>query len=189
MIDEAATQAIVIRDAIYSRIEGLTGRFKTLRKVPMPALQLDDLPAASIFVLLEDENSDGDPNASYLKYKNDVTIGISVARAFDDPVYLDGKLDFDISMIKSILLTDDSFTARRAGGLFEAVPRMKRTWVFAQEAEAFYAELRLEMTFTYRESFMPPVRDPFQVVDVVVPKPETNAEQIEAIYNLPGDTT
>jgi hypothetical protein len=182
----SSTQAVVIRDAIVDRINaGLRGVFKTVRKTPLPTLQPTDLPACSVFVLGEDEPSDGAPNLGHLKYLDDCTIGISVARAFDDPKLLEGALDDDVGTIKALLLTDASFTKRSADGYFESVPRIRRNWVFSNQAEGYLAELRLEMTFRFRETFLPVIPDALKEIDVTVVDPKTGRELAEQLIELP----
>jgi hypothetical protein len=119
----------------------------------------------------EDSPAWGDPNIGFLKYQTDFIIGISVTRGFDDPVLLETGLAEDVVTLKNLLLTDPSFTKRAPpseGALFESIPRMRVEMVFPQSAEAYFAELRLAMTFRYHPTFVPILPDRLKEVDVVV---------------------
>ena len=184
-MDAQATRVTVIRDAIYSRIVGVSGMFQTVRRTPVPPLNAVDLPACSIFFLTEDQLPDGDANIGMLKYINEATIGISVVRAFDDPVLLEGKLDLDVDFIKHLLFTDASFTNRSHNkGMFEAIPRIRRNWVFSTEGEGTFAELRLELTFRFREQFEPFIPDRFRELAVQTKEPRGTPD-VAALIELP----
>jgi hypothetical protein len=164
-------QALIIRDAIFDRVSALEGMFKTFRKTGEPPLLPEQLPACSIFYMGEDSVSWGDPNVGMLKYQTDCVIGISVTRGFNDPVQLEGGLANDIVVIKNLLLTDGTFTKRALpedGGLFESVPRHRVDMIFPQTGEAYFAELRLALTFRFHPTYPVPVKDRFEELDVRV---------------------
>jgi hypothetical protein len=169
-IGYTAKQAITIRDAIFDRVSTLD-TFKTYRKTGEPPLLPEQLPACSIFFMGEDSSSWGDPNIGMLKYQTDATIGISVTRGFADPILLEGGLANDVVVIKNMLLTDATFTLRvlpECGGLFESIPRMRVEMIFPQTGEAYFAELRLAMTFRFHPTFAPIITDRFEELDVHV---------------------
>lgn len=152
------TAAISLRDAIYAKL-ATYGEYTTRRKVPVPQLQVEQLPALSIFILTGRDTPDGDGNAGPIALVNEDTIAISVARGFEDPVSLEGALHTELDDIKTRLLTDADFTKMGSGALFEAITAVNRRWVFPQQGEAYFAEMRIEITFVTREVFEPVVDD------------------------------
>jgi hypothetical protein len=181
----------LIRDAIYDRILPLSQVmppiYKTVRKVGMPTLQPHQLPAVSIFLLNEIAPFFGDPDVGIpLNFHVHATIGISIVRAFDDPLYLQGGLEEDVTSIKQLLLCDPTFAARRwPMALFESVPQMRTTLVMAETAEAYAAEMRLEMTFRFQQPFTPDVPDKFKEMHVkALPDNDDNAMPLYATYYL-----
>jgi len=183
------TDTIVIRDALFELIGTLNtdNRWKTLRKVPMPTLLRDELPAVSVFVLDEEAPSDGAPNLAFMKYVNDLTIGISIARGFEDTVYLDGGLDWDVALILNGALTNAQFTRRiqrAVGGLFESVPRYRRELKFSESGEAYMAEARLAVTFRYRQWFYPTIVDDLEQVHVTAKIGGDGTPPVYAEYDL-----
>jgi hypothetical protein len=150
------TVAAQIRDAIYSRLSTIAG-YTTYRKVPVPQLQPEQLPALSIFVLNGRAVPDGDGNVGEPRLIWDDTIGISVCRGFEDPAMMEGTIDAEVDNILNLLLTDATFSTFGAGALWEALNSASRRWVFPQDGEAYFAELRLELTFRSRADYPPVV--------------------------------
>jgi hypothetical protein len=109
------TQAVLIRDAIFDRLETFRPYAKT-RKTPVPQLQPDQLPALSVFVLSGRAVCDGEGNLGAPRLNWSDTIGISVARGFNDTVLLEGQLDDEADAIIERLLTDPQFV-RNPGAL------------------------------------------------------------------------
>lgn len=156
------TVATAIREAIYKRLSTLPGYVKIAREFT-PQRQPSDLPSLSIAIISEDMTPYGDANAGEPHFVSSVVIGISVTRGFDDPVTLAGEIDADIDTIESMLLTDPSFVppstsyppAGQEPELFEAVTRITRRREYPFDGEAYFCELRLEMTFETRVIFVP----------------------------------
>lgn len=166
-----STAATLIRQAIVERLTGhpdLDG-IATIRTQPLPQLQNDELPALTIVIMGETLTPDGDENASIPQFVSDITIGISVVTGFAEPFYLDRDLDERIDAIEGALLTDPTFVRGvdrslpkghpERDPLFEAVSRIQRRRIFPQDGEAYFAELRLELTFVRRVSYPPVIRD------------------------------
>src|ERR1700676_4705677 len=109
----------------------------------------------SVFLLAEDAPPLGLPNMGPIAYKNDTTIAISVARGFEDPIYLQGGLEQDVRFIKDTLLRNAQFTRRWYEALFESIPFYKVRWIYSPDGEAYFGELRLEMVFRFPEVFVP----------------------------------
>jgi hypothetical protein len=180
-----ARSGVAIRDAVFNFFLPLRpSMFATLRKVPMPSLQPNQLPGISVYELAEDAPSLGLPNMGPTAYKNDTTIGISVCRGFEDPIYLQGGLESDVQFIKTMLLTNAQFTRRWYGALFESVPSYRTRYVYATEGEAYFGELRLEMTFRFPESFPVEVTDTLQEIDLTIDYDSQSGIDIRAKYAL-----
>jgi hypothetical protein len=166
------TTATAIREAIYSRLSTLPGYAKVRRELT-PQLQPSDLPCLSIAIVSEDMVEDGDANTGEPHFITNITIGISVARGFDNPVTLAGEIDSDVDAIETKLLTDPSFVPPSTSypppveaepALFEAVTRITRRREYPFDGEAYFCELRLEVTFETRIIFIPLTPDEFQKV-------------------------
>lgn len=157
---------IALRDAILARIGGPTSGYKTVRKTLVPQLQPAGLPALTVVVMDGDATPDGDGNAGEPRFVEDDTIGISVARATNDPAVADGEIAAEVEAIKDRLFTDPTFVNFGAAALFESIPRIRRRWLFPTAGEAYFVELRLEITFRGRTSYPPVVPDDYTTLGV-----------------------
>jgi hypothetical protein len=176
----------LVRDTVFNLLSPLSPSvFKTMRKVGMPSLQTTDLPALSVFTLGSTAPSLGVPNNEIpIAFKNDTTVAISVARGFEDPVYLQGGLEHDLAFIKNTLLTNAQFTRRWPGALFESIPSYRTKWIYADQGETYFGELQLEMVFRFPESFVPTITDELKEIDVRVLHGHHTGVDIEARYFL-----
>jgi len=180
-----ARSGVAIRDAVYNFFLPMQPSvYKTVRKVPMPTLLPTDLPALSVFELSEDAPALGLPNMGYISYKNDTTIGISVSRGFEDTIYLQGGLEYDVQFIKNTLLTNAKFTRRWLGALFESIPLYRTRYIYAAEGETYFGELRLEMTFRFPEAYTPSITDTLDEIDVTVDYDQASGLNLSAKYVL-----
>jgi hypothetical protein len=159
------TIATQLRDDIYQRLESLAG-YEARRKTPVAQLQPNNLPCLSTFILGEQLQPDGDPNAGELKFVSTVTIGISVVRGFDDPATLSGDIDSDVDRIEDRLFTDPEFISFGPNALFESISSVNRRRLYPQNGETYFAELRLEIAFVTRVAFEPSIPDQFEDVNV-----------------------
>ena len=172
------TDATALREAIIGRLATLPGYKKLPRRVPLPQQQPSDLPQLSVFIMGERLTPDGDAGAGEPSFISDVTIGISDMRGFATPAVLDGQNDAAVDAIESRLLTDPTFTRKGDRSrseddplrypLFEAVTGIVRKRVYPQDGEAYFAELRLEMTFRTWVTFPPVVCDAFESVAITL---------------------
>lgn len=171
-----STAAIKLRDAICQRLVGLSG-YKTLTKVYVPQLQPDQLPAISCHIVQSTSQADGDGNAGALEFVTSVVIAISITRGFEDPIFLDGRVDSDLYNIADSLFTDPSFvkfgdTDSDGDGdddddpLFESVEQITSRRLFPQTGETYFAEARLEITFKVREGYEPVIPDDYLGMDI-----------------------
>lgn len=189
----SGTRAHQIVDAILAILQdvsGPTGLYKTIRRTPYRTLLPTDLPALTVFILREDFSADGGVNQGFIKFKNNITIGIAVARGFNEVGGLDGDIDTDADLIRRSLLTNAQFTKRyQWGGLFEGVPTMSRSQTWPQDAEAFMVELRLELVFTVRQWFFPIITDHLYEMDVdfKLGGRDSKTEGIRVLIDLPQE--
>lgn len=164
------TAATMIRDAVFDRI-ATRPEYIAKRKTPVPQLQPDDLPALSVFIAGEQLVPDGDDNAGEPHFQSLTTIAISVVRGFEDPAVLSGAIDADVDAIEARLLTDPSFIKFGPDALFDAVTSIKRRRLYPQagkDGEAYFAELRLEITFRTLVDFEPDITTTFEGATMTV---------------------
>lgn len=183
------TTATMIRDAIFDRLTSNDYPYNTVRKIPVPQLQSDRLPALTVFVLQGRSAPDGEANVGQPRFVNSDTIAISIARGFEDPVLLEGRVELEIDSILNKILTDPTFINFGPNPLFESVTGITRHWVFPQDGETYFIELRVEITFEYRVEYPPVVEDEFKLLGIrtVFPNggdPEST-QQIVAEYDIP----
>lgn len=194
------TAAFEIREAIIERLSDLPGYKALPRRVPLPQLQPNDLPRLSVFIMGERLTPDGDAGAGEPSFVCEVTIGISDMRGFSTPMVLDGQNDAAVDAIEARLLTDPSFVrgvdpskaeddpARYP--LFEAVTGITRRRIYPQDGEAYFAELRLEMTFRTWVNFPPNVPDAFLDMAVTLkPSGEPAPSDPTLIIPVPQEET
>lgn len=180
------TKPYEIRDAIIARLGDITGKYKKVRKTPVPPLQPDQVPALLVFVMDCVGSPDGDGNAGPIAFLQSDTIAISVVRGFDDPEVLEGALDAEVDDIKTRLLTDPYFTQAGPSALWESIATINRRWYFPKSGETYFAELRLEITFRSREVFEPAIVDDFHGVSMTArPLANPNAPLISKHFNPP----
>ena len=177
-----------IREAIYSRLEGLTG-YKTIRKQGTPTLSVDDLPALSIFIADERLDPDGDANAGPPKFGVTATIIVAVSRGFDDPSVTDGIIDVDIDSIENTLMTDPTFVGfgTDKAAMFESISGIRRRRIFEKEGESYFLELQLEFQFFYRWIYDPVISDNFSTLSVTAkPNNDDTADTFNRAWALPA---
>lgn len=179
--------ARAIRDAILERVRALKiGASHSI--VVTPTIQPSDLPRVQVLCLQDQMTPDGDSNAGAPSFIIDSTIGVSVIRGFDDPAYMAGQLDADADAIFSATLSDPDFVSFGLGSLFEGVERITRRLEFPKIGEAYFAELRLEMTFRHRCDFEPNVPGDFHSYTATLRGVSTPAgEPVRVDYDLRQD--
>jgi hypothetical protein len=167
-----------IRDAAYDRIVKKFD-FKSTRKIPMTPLQPDQVPGLGVFFVSEDMGPDGDENVATPRYISDVVIGISVLDTASKEDVLEGSIDKTGSHILDLLLRDPTFLGlldtESKQPIIESVPRIRRSHQVQKNGEAYYLELRLEMTFRYRCYFPPYAPNELLEIDVTAQPPNQGA--------------
>lgn len=139
-------------------------RFKKARTIPVPPAVTSDFPLLAVFVLREQMLPDGDSNAAAPEFVLDVTIGVSIARAYDLE-FLDGLMDRDVALVES-LFTDPTFVRREPGCLFESIESVLSARLFPPNGETYFGETRVEIVFRTRCGFDPVITDQFAGVNV-----------------------
>ena len=174
------TQATQIRDAIFQLLQTLPG-YVRVRKVPMRQLQPEETPSLTVYSADEVLTADEDATASVPHFIHEATFNISVIRGFDDPLVLDGKSDDDMDVIQETLLRSPTLNS-----MFEGVLMIRRSHAWPQQGDAYYVELRMEMTVQYRSSWDPVIPDDFLTATVTLaPGGDLAAAQEVAIIELP----
>lgn len=174
------TQATEIRDAIYALLLPLPG-FKTVRKVAQRQIQPEETPCLTVYRADEVLMADEDASAGPPHFVHEATYNISVIRGFDDPVVLDGQSDADMDLIQETLLRSATLI-----GMFEGISSIRRSHAWPQQGDAYYIELRMEMTVQYRSSWDPIIPDDFLTASVTLaPGGDLAAAQEVAIFELP----
>jgi hypothetical protein len=154
---------IDLRNAIYDRVTAVSGyTYTTTRKTPLPTLSSKLLPALAVFILGGDGQPDGDANVGNIRLINDDTVALSIVRGMDDPATLEGNIEAELQVLKNALFTDPTFVHFNNDFFFEALMRTRRRWLFPQNGDEYYIELRFEMTFRTRETFDPVIADTYQ---------------------------
>lgn len=159
-------ESVLIRDAIFERLKMVEG-FKDLRRSPLTQLTKAKLPALCVYhrgtrARAEARNNLGEP-----KFDLDVTITVSTVRAASTPKFAEGFVDHDFELAEFIL-TDPSLNRRASDSLFDGVTAIEATPVYIQEAEAFFVECRIDMTFLVGVSYDPRVTDAYKGVTLTV---------------------
>lgn len=150
-----STAAIEIRNEIRDRLVKLK-RYKKVRTQPKAVLQEGDLPCATVLILNELKEADGDDNAGYPHYEATATIGIAVAFSDGKTEKIDADIDAEIALIEDTLLTDPTFV--RIGyddALFEGIPQITTRRLFPEEGATYLGEARSEFVFRLRLDYPP----------------------------------
>jgi hypothetical protein len=188
-LEQFQSDAVFIRDAARDRLKAAPA-FKAVgltvtrwRKSPLRQIQPAELPVGSVYFLSEAANADGDENVGAPEFKNEVTLGISVAVAVSDDDERQDTLDAAFSAAISALLNDGTFVA-----LVEGVTRYDRTHaegLAGANGETPYAEMRLRITFTFRTVYPPVATVPLEQVGVTVePGADAGAPTLTEQFNL-----
>jgi hypothetical protein len=168
-----STLATQIRDATFSRIvAAMPTAFKSTRKIPFPTLSPDMLPALGVYLLREQMSPDGQDNHSVPRYMVDAVISVMLIDLANDPAVLEGAIDNTLDLIENTLLSDYTFLDLRDSAtnqpIIESVPMISRMYQFPRDAESYYIEARLQMTFRFRCKFPQAMLTDLNEIDVTV---------------------
>ena len=175
-----SAHSAAIRDAILTLLAPMPGYAK-VRKVVQRQLQPEETPCITVFRGEETMNHDGDPNVGEPRFMHEAIFHVTVMRGFEDPMVLDGRADDDMDAILEILLCNQALVA-----MAEGILSIRKSTAWPQIGDAYYVELRLEITMRYRSFWEPVVPNDFRTMSVMVgADPKTSFPQI---ITLPGVT-
>ena len=152
-----------IRDAMFAALVPLPffAGFKARRSKQLP-IQEPLLPYLGVYIVAEDMPSDGDPNATDIRFIHELRLGFQVIIENNDPVDSELKLDAAFWAIMNGLWTNDTITNMRATAIaddtvFEGVPRGTRrhVWGLIGSNQTPIGELEYIPTIRYRTEWYP----------------------------------
>ncbi len=154
------TEATAIRDRMFALAQTLPGYTK-FRKVPVRQISVADCPCVSVITAEEDATADGDVTAGPPHFVHEASYHLSVLRTLTDPLTLDGQIDADLDALQNLILRDVTLN-----GMIEGVASMRRSRAYPQDGEAYFVELRFEITVQFRSLWNPVIPDAFTGLDV-----------------------
>ena len=172
------TIATQIRDAMYSRLTTSAFPWVSTRKIPMPPIQIGQLPALGVYLIRENMSPDGDSNAGPPRYIVDAVIGVMVMDESSTPAVLEGSMDTLVDLIEDTIMTDYSFfNLTDSGGnpLIDSIPNISRTYDFPKEGETQYIQCRLQFTVRFMVIFPPVILHELDQINVTVEPPNQPA--------------
>lgn len=204
--DLTNSYTLMIRDGALARVRKMPffASFKTFRRSPMHVWQADELPAASIFLLPESMESDGDDNAGEPRFIHTAQFGISILILNNDDDQQENQLDCAFWAIMNGLLTDPTFLIRTYPPAaprpqhgdpvpvhIEGIPRITRQHIYGTigKSETPIAELRMQITVNYRTDWPPVEKDDLKVIHVTTAYPiggdTASTLQVQTQYDIP----
>jgi len=146
----------------------------TCRKTPMNVVQIEHLPYLGVYLVDEAMLPDGDANAGPPHFIHTLRVAFSVMIANNDMDAAEAMVDAAWWRIMNRLLTDAHimnvyYSTNPDNTLIEAVTRGTRRHVFGATAlnqQTPIAELRYEMSCTFRSYWPPVITDELLEIDV-----------------------
>jgi hypothetical protein len=169
------------------------------RKTPMDVIQIEHLPYLGVYLVDETMLPDGDANAHAPSFIHTLKIGFSFIVANNDMDVAEAMVDAAWWRAMNRLWTDAGimnvyFSTNPDNTLIEALTRGTRRHVFGNQArdqQTPIAELRYEVSLTFRTDWPPIIPDDFLVVDLTTgmkpgdtPEEMAQRQQIHAIYDM-----
>lgn len=190
--------ALQIRDGAYTRILAAFPEFKKegrARRTPLKPIQVEQTPALGVFLVRETMNPDGDAAVGPPRFVSDVIIGISVVANAAKPEVADGWLDGLVDSIEDTLFRDPTFVGLldivSGKPIIEGFSQVVRSYEYPKDGEAYFIEVRLQITCRYRCYFDPNAPNALTEVAVTAQPfgagtSSQPAPTITAEYELPG---
>ena len=195
---------LVIRDGALERVSALPffDTFKKFNRSPQMPIQSQNIPYVGLYIVDENFDPDGDPNAAEVKFIHKARLGFSVLILNNSPDDTETKLDEAYWAIMNGLLKDPTFINFTQSGLpdktaIEGVVKGFRRNIYGnvgKDNELPIAEMRLELTFTYRTNWPPNVTDNLDSIHVTTGFPlggtaedRAKVQQVVAEYDLVPD--
>jgi hypothetical protein len=163
------------------------------RTTPALPIQPGDIPVCGVYLLREDLGPDGDPNHGEPRFIHTVQVGFSVWIQNNEPELIDRKLDVAFMTLLQRLMTDSTLHGFKHDELdIEGFPKGSRTHHYGtvgSNNEMPVAELRFDLSFTFRTYWPPIVDDDLKVIHVRI-EPDGMTEEVQDVvveYDLPQD--
>jgi IPT/TIG domain len=169
------------------------------RKTPMEVVQFEHLPYLGVYIVDETMLPDGDANAHAPSFIHTLKIGFSVIIANNDMDVAEAMIDAAFWRIMNRLWTDAGimnvyYSTNPDNTLIEALTRGTRRPVFGREQrdqQTPVAEVRYEISVTFRTDWPPVIPDDFLVIDLKTgikpgdsPDEMAKRQQIHTIYDM-----
>lgn len=168
------TIATQIRDAMFTRLTTPAFPWLSTRKIPVPPIQIGQLPALGVYLIRENFTPDGDSNVGPPRYIVDAVIGVMVMEESSTPSVLEGSMDALVDLIEDTILTDPTFlTIKDSNGefLIDSVPNISRTYDFPKDGETQYIQARLQFTVRFMVIYPPVLTNNFNTMLLTVQPP------------------
>lgn len=194
----------IIRDGAIERI-GLMSFFDTFKKFsrsPQLPIQSQNIPYVGVYVVDDNFVPDGDLNAGEIKFTHTFRLGFSVFILNNNPDEMEDKLDEAYWAIMNGLLRDPTFINFTQSHLIdktaiEGISKGTRRNIYGnavKENEMPIAEMRLELSMTYRTNWPPIINDNLETIHVTTGFPlggtaedQAKVQQVVAEYDLVPD--
>jgi hypothetical protein len=202
MLGITATQSygFVLRNVFFDTLKGDSFFLNYhCRKTPMDVVQIEHLPYLGVYIVDETMLPDGDANAHAPSFIHTLKIGFSVIIANNDMDVAEAMVDAAFWRIMNRLWTDAGimniyFSTNPDNTLIEALVRGTRRHVFGnqnRDQQTPIAEVRYEISLTFRTDWPPNIPDDFLVIDLTTgmkpgDTPEEMAQrlQLHRIYDM-----
>jgi hypothetical protein len=189
----ASSHAMTVRNAALARVRVLPyfANFRRFATSKLMQVQPQDIPFASVYFLREGGTVDGDVGVGEPKFIHDLTLGLSVVVAINNPVGQEEALDAAFEAIMEGVLQSAGFMHTYG---IEGYSRFNRTHEFGtlgSTNELPIGELRLELGIRFRSQWPPVITDDLLVIheETVFPLAGTpqqvaGTQQVKAQWNL-----
>jgi hypothetical protein len=168
MITDTQSYSQVIRDALFAKTVQLPffQGFVSRRSKQLPVAKYQ-LPFLGVFILSEDMQPDGDPNAGEIRFIHKLQVGWQVMIENNDPVASELKLDEAFWAIMNGLWRDPNLMNFINSDMpddtcIEAIEKGNRRHVWGTSGlnnETPYGELEYSATVRYRAEYGPIITD------------------------------
>lgn len=192
--------SILIRDGLLARVQALPF-FATVAKFghsKAKIIQAEHIPYFGCYLIEENLSPDGDANAAEPRFLHRLNLGFSYIIQNIDPDEAEDTLDAGHWAVMNLLTQPDWHTFRDGNAVvlaqIEAVTGGHRSHEFgsigSSQNETPIAEMRMELTYTFRTGFPPVIPDILEHVHVetVYPWPKDPNRQ-SVISEIDIDTT
>ena len=152
------TLATQIRNAMFVRLTTSAFTWKSTRKIPVPPIQPNQLPALGVYLIRESMGPDGDANVGPPRYIVDAVFSVNVLEEASNPDVLEGSMDALVDQVENTLLSDISFlnlSDSNGDTIIDSIPAITRNYDFPKDGETQYIQCRLQFTVRFFVIFPP----------------------------------